>query len=186
MFAAPLSAQDLGIEVGCDAPAVVVQSLRWEVRRSGTYIGKTPMLIEFWATWCPNCVELMPTLLDAEKKYGKRSNSWILRWRSTSLPEKVRRFLAANPLPHETLLRSGRKGSGCIRRAGDILRSRFGQVGQSGLYRPGREAGSRRRAQEGAVTTELCQRKRPRIIPRPFLFRRIRFRWGGQTVHYCT
>jgi len=66
------SAQDLGIEVGAQAPVVTVQSLDGKPVDLGKYIGKTPMLIEFWATWCPNCRELMPTLLDAEKKYGKR------------------------------------------------------------------------------------------------------------------
>ena len=68
-------AQDLGIEVGAQAPVVAVQSLDGKQVDLGKYIGKTPMLIEFWATWCPNCRELMPTLLDAEKKYGRESSS---------------------------------------------------------------------------------------------------------------
>ena len=72
VFVAPVSAQDLGIEVGSTAPAVVVQSLDGKSVNLGQYIGKTPMLIEFWATWCPNCRELMPTLLEAQKKYGQK------------------------------------------------------------------------------------------------------------------
>jgi len=48
-------AQDLGIEVGARAPVVSVQSLDGKEISLGNYIGKTPMLIEFWATWCPNC-----------------------------------------------------------------------------------------------------------------------------------
>jgi thiol-disulfide isomerase/thioredoxin len=100
--AVPVLAQDLGIEVGARAPAVIVQALDGKQVDLGQYIGKTPMLIEFWATWCPNCRELMPTLLDAEKKYGKRVKFVALAVAINQSPERVRRFLAAHPLPHDT------------------------------------------------------------------------------------
>src|SRR5215212_4025256 len=96
------SAQDLGIEVGARAPAVKVQSLDGKQVDLGQYIGKTPMLIEFWATWCPNCRELMPTLLDVEKKYGQKVKFVALAVAINQSPERVRRFLAAHPLPHDT------------------------------------------------------------------------------------
>ncbi len=102
VFAAPVLAQDLGIEVGSAAPAVTVQSLDGKSVNLGQYIGKTPMLIEFWATWCPNCRELMPTLLAAEKKYGRRVKFVNLAVAINQSPEKVRRFLTAHPLPHDT------------------------------------------------------------------------------------
>jgi thiol-disulfide isomerase/thioredoxin len=95
-------AQDLGIEVGARAPAVVVQALDGKPVDLGQYIGKTPMLIEFWATWCSNCRELMPALLDAEKKYGQKVKFVALAVAINQSPERVRRFLAANPLPHDT------------------------------------------------------------------------------------
>ncbi|HEY1953342.1 MAG TPA: TlpA disulfide reductase family protein [Gemmatimonadaceae bacterium] len=95
-------AQDLGIEVGKPAPAVAVQALDGKTVNLGSYIGKTPVLMEFWATWCPNCKELMPTLLDVEKKYGKQVKFMAIAVAINQSPEKVRRFLAANPLPHDT------------------------------------------------------------------------------------
>ena len=98
---APAHAQDLGIEVGAQAPVVTVQSLDGKQVDLARYIGKTPMLIEFWATWCPNCRELMPTLLDAEKKYGKRVKFVALAVAINQSPERVRRFLAAHPMPHD-------------------------------------------------------------------------------------
>ena len=100
--ATPALGQDLGIEVGKTAPAVTVQSLDGKPIDLGKYIGKTPMLIEFWATWCPNCKELMPTLLDVEKKYGKQVKFVAIAVAINQSPEKVRRFLAAHPLPHDT------------------------------------------------------------------------------------
>jgi thiol-disulfide isomerase/thioredoxin len=94
--------QDLGIEVGAKAPAVSVQALDGKQVDLGGYIGKTPVLIEFWATWCPNCKELMPTLLDAEKKYGKKVKFMAIAVAINQSPERVRRWLAANPMPHDT------------------------------------------------------------------------------------
>ena len=102
LVAGPAAGQDLGIEVGSRAPAVTVHALDGKPVDLGQYIGKTPMPIEFWATWCPNCRELMPTLLDAEKKYGKRVKFVALAVAINQSPERVRRFLAAHPLPHDT------------------------------------------------------------------------------------
>jgi thiol-disulfide isomerase/thioredoxin len=102
LLARPLRAQDLGIDVGARAPAVVVESLDGKQVNLGQYIGKTPVLIEFWATWCPNCRELMPALLEAEKKYGQKVKFLALAVAINQSPERVRKFLAAHPLPHDT------------------------------------------------------------------------------------
>jgi thiol-disulfide isomerase/thioredoxin len=108
------SAQDLGIEVGAKAPVVTVQSLDGKPVDLGTYIGKTPMLIEFWATWCPNCKELMPTLLDVEKKYGKKVKFVALAVAINQSPERVRRWLVANPMPHDTFYDLDGKAAGAF------------------------------------------------------------------------
>ena len=31
-----------------------------------------PAVIEFWATWCENCEHLLPTMKQAQAKYGRR------------------------------------------------------------------------------------------------------------------
>lgn len=118
-LAAPLlarhaAAQDLGIEVGSQAPAVMVHALDGKQIDLGKYIGKTPMLIEFWATWCGNCRELMPTLLAAEKKYGKKVKFVALAVAINQSPERVRRFIAAHPLPHETFYDTEGKAAGAF------------------------------------------------------------------------
>jgi thiol-disulfide isomerase/thioredoxin len=114
LVAVPVAAQDLGIEVGARAPAVTVRSLDGKPVDLGQYIGKSPMLIEFWATWCPNCRELMPTLLEAEKKYGKRVKFVALAVAINQSPERVRRFLAAHPLPHDTFYDTEGKAAGAF------------------------------------------------------------------------
>jgi thiol-disulfide isomerase/thioredoxin len=112
--ARPALAQDLGIVVGARAPAVTVHALDGKPVDLGQYIGKTPILIEFWATWCPNCRELMPTLLDVEKKYGKRLKFVALAVAINQSPERVKRFLAAHPLPHDTLYDTDGKAAGAF------------------------------------------------------------------------
>lgn len=107
-------AQDLGIEVGAQAPAVTVHSLDGKPIDLGSYIGKTPMLIEFWATWCPNCKELMPALLDAEKKYGTKVKFVVLAVAINQSPERVRRWLVANPMPHDTYYDLDGKAAGAF------------------------------------------------------------------------
>jgi thiol-disulfide isomerase/thioredoxin len=107
-------AQDLGIDVGTKAPPVSVQSLDGKDIPLGKYIGKTPVLIEFWATWCPNCRELMPTLLDAEKKFGKQVKFMAIAVAINQSPEKVRRWLAAHPLPHDTYYDLDGKAAGAF------------------------------------------------------------------------
>jgi thiol-disulfide isomerase/thioredoxin len=113
-IATPAAAQDLGIEVGSKAPAVIVNSLDGKPVDLGKYIGKTPMLIEFWATWCENCRELMPTLLEAEKRFGKKVKFVALAVAINQSPERVRRFIAAHPLPHETLYDTDGRAAGAF------------------------------------------------------------------------
>ena len=114
LISTPAFAQDLGIDVGAQAPVVTVQSLDGKQIDLGRYIGKTPVLIEFWATWCPNCRELMPTLLAAEKKFGKRVKFIALAVAINQSPEKVRRWLAAHPLPHDTFYDADGKAAGAF------------------------------------------------------------------------
>ena len=106
--------QDLGIDVGARAPVVMVQSLDGKQISLGKYIGKTPVLIEFWATWCPNCRELMPTLLAAEKKFGRQVKFVAIAVAINQSPEKVRRWLAAHPLPHDTFFDLDGKAAGAF------------------------------------------------------------------------
>lgn len=109
-----MQAQDLGIDVGAKAPSVTVHALDGKAVDLNNYIGKVPVLIEFWATWCPNCRELMPTLLETEKKYGKRVKFIALAVAINQSPEKVRRWLAAHPLPHDTFYDTEGKAAGAF------------------------------------------------------------------------
>ncbi len=70
-LAAPRAqAQDSGIEVGVKAPGAAVETLAGAPAELSSVFGKGPVVIEFWATWCPNCKELEPALLAAQTKYA--------------------------------------------------------------------------------------------------------------------
>jgi thiol-disulfide isomerase/thioredoxin len=64
--------QDMGIPVGSVAPPAALQRLDGSKVNLSEYYGKQPVLIEFWATWCPNCKALEPALKAAKEKYGDR------------------------------------------------------------------------------------------------------------------
>ena len=92
-------AQDLGIEVGATAPAAKVFTLDGKEANLSQYIGKTPVIMEFWATWCPNCKELEPTLVAALKKYGTQVKFVGVAVSVNESPDKVKLFVEKHALP---------------------------------------------------------------------------------------
>lgn len=101
MSAAPAAvrAQDLGIEVGAQAPSVKVHTLDGREVDLAQYTGKTPVIMEFWATWCPVCKELEPTMLAAAKKYDKQVKFVGVAVSVNESPEKVKLFVQRHGLP---------------------------------------------------------------------------------------
>lgn len=63
-------AQDSGIAIGEKAPGAAVESLDGTAADLSSVFGKGPVVLEFWATWCPNCKELEPAMLAAQRKYA--------------------------------------------------------------------------------------------------------------------
>ena len=98
--AGPLRAQDSGIKLGKRAPAAVVRTLDGKAVDLGAYVGKTPMFLEFWATWCPRCRDLEPALLAAEKKYGARMKFIGVAVSVNQTPERVKAYTAKHGLKH--------------------------------------------------------------------------------------
>ena len=101
--AAPVSAraQDIGLEIGSAAPPAKVFTLDGKEADLAQYIGKTAVVMEFWATWCPNCKELEPTLLAAAKKYGEQVKFIGIAVSVNETPEKVKAFVEKHALPGE-------------------------------------------------------------------------------------
>lgn len=71
-LASPVLAQDGGIAVGTKAPAAAVETLDGKTVDLAQYLGKKPVVLEFWATWCPLCRKLEPQLRTLQETYGDR------------------------------------------------------------------------------------------------------------------
>jgi thiol-disulfide isomerase/thioredoxin len=70
--AGPAQAQEAGIALGAQAPGAAVELLDGKAIDLAQYIGKKPVVLEFWATWCPLCKKLEPALQAAREKFGDR------------------------------------------------------------------------------------------------------------------
>ncbi len=91
---APLAAQfDSGIPVGTKAPVLVINDLDGKPVDLGAYLGKTPVLIEFWATWCSSCKSLLPELAKVRQTFGDRVQLIGINVTVNESRERVRRYL---------------------------------------------------------------------------------------------
>jgi thiol-disulfide isomerase/thioredoxin len=100
------AAQDeqIGLAVGSAAPvAVQVQNLEGQPVNLSSRIGQKPVLIEFWATWCPLCRALLPKMEAARQKYGDKVEFVVVAVGVNETPRSVKRHLAQNPMPFEPL-----------------------------------------------------------------------------------
>src|SRR6266487_93407 len=69
----------------------------------GQYLGKQPVLLEFWATWCPLCKALEPSLKAAHAKYGTTVKFIAVGVGVNETPASIKRHLANHPLPFPVL-----------------------------------------------------------------------------------
>ena len=96
-------AQDEGIAVGARAPAVVVNDIDGKPVDLADYLGKKPVLLEFWATWCSVCEALLPKVKAAHAAYGEKVVFLGVNVTVNQTPERVRRWIASNDPPYRTL-----------------------------------------------------------------------------------
>jgi thiol-disulfide isomerase/thioredoxin len=90
------AAQDGGIAVGAHAPAAAVRSLDGAPLQLSTVVGPGPALVEFWATWCPNCKELEPAMSAAQTKYAGRVKFVTVAVAINESIDRVRKHAAAH------------------------------------------------------------------------------------------
>jgi thiol-disulfide isomerase/thioredoxin len=98
-----LAAQESGISVGSKAPAVTVNDLEGKPVDLGQYIGKQPVLLEFWATWCELCEELLPRVRAAQAAYASKVEFIGVNVTVNQTRDRVRRYVDSHQPGFRTL-----------------------------------------------------------------------------------
>jgi thiol-disulfide isomerase/thioredoxin len=98
-----LYAQEDGIGVGASAPAVVVHDLDGKAVHLGQYIGRKPVFLEFWATWCESCEALLPRVRAAQAQYGDMVEFIGVNITVNQTPGQVRQYIETHKPPFRTL-----------------------------------------------------------------------------------
>lgn len=87
-------AQEAGIALGAQAPGAAVESLDGKAVDLSQYIGAKPVVLEFWATWCPVCKKLEPAFAAAHDKYGDRVTFVSVGVNNNQTPDKQKVYVA--------------------------------------------------------------------------------------------
>jgi thiol-disulfide isomerase/thioredoxin len=104
LAARPAAAQvESGIAVGAPAPVVMVNDLDGKPVDLGRYVGKQPVVLEWWATWCELCAALLPRVRAAHAKFGDRVAFLGINVTVNQTPARVRKYLAEHQPPFRTL-----------------------------------------------------------------------------------
>jgi thiol-disulfide isomerase/thioredoxin len=86
-------------EVGADA-AALLWAMSFDTPSGGTLSMQSlrgkPLLVNFWATWCPPCVDELP-LIDSFYRVNSRK-SWQVVGLAIDQPSAVRAFLQRTPV----------------------------------------------------------------------------------------
>ena len=97
--ATALPAQDLGIKVGAVAPGAAVETLDGAATDLGTLLAGKVTVMEFWATWCPNCKQLEPAIRAAHTRYKDRVQFLAVAVSLNQSVERVRAYQQRFQLP---------------------------------------------------------------------------------------
>lgn len=92
------AARARGVLVGQRAPAAALELLDGERVQLADLLGKKPVYLKFWDTWCVPCREQMPHLESAHRTYGDRIAVFAVNLGLNDPIETVREFRATHAL----------------------------------------------------------------------------------------
>jgi thiol-disulfide isomerase/thioredoxin/cytochrome c biogenesis protein CcdA len=95
------SAQEAGIALASSAPAASVVTLDGKQVDLASYIGRKPVVLEFWATWCPLCKQLESQMQEAREVFGDRVTFVSVGVRDNQTAEKQKAYADAKHIGGE-------------------------------------------------------------------------------------
>ncbi len=93
----------IGIAVGEEASAVTIEDLEGNPIDLGEYVGEKPVLLQFWALWCPLCKALEPQMQAASATYGEQVEFLIVAVAVNQTQRRVRRHLERHEMAGRVL-----------------------------------------------------------------------------------
>lgn len=99
---APLTAQgegQVGVPLGTVVEPVVIEDLDGNPFDLGQFIGKKPVLLQYWATWCPQCRALLPEMTRAHEQFGRQVEFLGIAVAVNQTPRRIKRHLEQHPMP---------------------------------------------------------------------------------------
>lgn len=87
--------------VGQPLPAISLPDLDGRLHALSDYRGPR-VLLNFWASWCVPCLDEMPALTEAQRKFGEKAP--IVVGIAMDDPLHVKAFLAAHPVNYPILI----------------------------------------------------------------------------------
>ncbi len=111
-FATPALAQargEIGIAVGEVPELVEIEDLDGNPVDLSQFVGEKPVLFEFWARWCENCLALKPRLDAAHEAYQDRITFVAIAVAVAQSKRSVKRHLEREPVPFPTFWDTGGK-----------------------------------------------------------------------------
>lgn len=100
----PARAQlDDAITVGQPAPAFAIADLDGQRVALDTVLGRRPVLLEFWATWCTSCQAMLPALRALHREFGDRVSFIGVNVTISETLAGVREYAVTHELPFQVL-----------------------------------------------------------------------------------
>lgn len=93
----------VGVPLGTVIEPVTIEDLDGEPYDLGQFIGKKPVLLQYWATWCPQCRALMPEMARAHAEFGHDVQFLAIAVAVNETPRSVRRHLERTPMPYPVI-----------------------------------------------------------------------------------
>ena len=109
-----------------------------------------PLLVNFWATWCPPCVEELPMLDRFHRQQAAVASGWQVLGVAIDQPSAVQRFLQKTPVKFPVAM-AGMQGTELAKalgndaaglpftvaldKGGRVLHRKMGQLSESDLQR---------------------------------------------------